>query len=349
MRKRLLVALAFVTLFGLALGACASEDAGQEAPTATTGPSFVLPTSTPTQKTEGLPTQGALPTVTAKPSVAVPSPTPQPQPQATAATPSPAPEKTETSEASNNVTTPWWQPKPLTTWQIQLNGEKIDTSYDVSMYIVDLFLAPPATIQALRDANRQVMCYFNAGIYENWRDDAADYPQEILGNPYLLDLDIQRWVDIRALDVLQPILERRLDLAVQKGCTGILPAGMNGYTQDTGFPLTAEDQLAFNRWLAQAAHDRKLSIGLMEDDTQVKDLVDVYDWAYTESCFANNACDPWRPFVKKQKAVFDVEYDFDPETICPQGKKLKFSVIFKGMDLGGWQYSCLAPPEDEGD
>lgn len=28
----------------------------------------------------------------------------------------------------------WWKPKPGTTWQWQLGGDSIDTSYDVDMY-----------------------------------------------------------------------------------------------------------------------------------------------------------------------------------------------------------------------
>ncbi len=55
---------------------------------------------------------------------------------------------------------------------------------------------------------------------------------------------------------------RRLDLAVTKGCDGVEPDNMDGYANDSGFPLTAEDQLTFNRFIANEAHRRGLAVGL---------------------------------------------------------------------------------------
>lgn len=52
----------------------------------------------------------------------------------------------------------------------------------------------------------------------------------------------------------------RLDVAVYKGCDGVEPDNVDGYTNNTGFILTAEDQLMYNRFLADEAHERGLLI-----------------------------------------------------------------------------------------
>ena len=153
-----------------------------------------------------------------------------------------------------------WQPTPGTSWQWQLSGT-IDTSYDVEMYDIDLFDTPQAILDELHGDGRIVICYMSAGSYEEWRPDAGDFPEEVLGEP-LDDWPGERWLDISRIDLLGPIMTARMDLAVQKECDGIEPDNIDGYTNNTGVPLTAEDQLTYNIWLANQAHQRGLSIGL---------------------------------------------------------------------------------------
>ena len=51
-------------------------------------------------------------------------------------------------------------------------------------------------------------------------------------------------------------MQARLDLAVSKGCVGVEPDNVDGYQNSSGFPLTAADQLAYNRFLAGEARAR---------------------------------------------------------------------------------------------
>ena len=53
-------------------------------------------------------------------------------------------------------------------------------------------------------------------------------------------------------------------IAVQKGCDGVDPDNVDGYTNKTGFPLTAKDQLAYNKFLAQEATHQKFSYRFKE-------------------------------------------------------------------------------------
>ncbi|MBK9180664.1 MAG: endo alpha-1,4 polygalactosaminidase [Acidimicrobiales bacterium] len=231
-----------------------------------------------------------------------------------------------------------WRPEPGLTWQLQLSGP-VDTSVDADVYDVDLVETPQATIDALQAAGRRVVCYLSAGSHEDWRPDAGAWPAEVLGRP-LVGWPGERWVDVRRLDVLAPLLAARLDLARAKGCDAVDPDNVDGYASDTGFPLTADDQLRFNRWLAGQAHARGLAVGLKNDVEQVAGLVDAFDFAVNEQCFAHDECEALVPFVRAGKAVFGVEYEGDPAAFCPQADRLGFSWILKRPELDAWVRPC---------
>jgi hypothetical protein len=231
-----------------------------------------------------------------------------------------------------------WRPAPGVSWQWQLLGE-IDTSVDVQMYDIDLFDAPQTVIEQLHRDGRIVICYFSAGSHEDWRSDAADFPPAVIGSP-LDEWPGERWLDIRQWDVLGPLMRRRLDLAAQKGCDGVEPDNVDGYHNDTGFPLTADDQLTYNRHLATEAHARNLSIGLKNDLDQVAALVGDFDWALNEQCYAYDECELLLPFVEAGKAVFGVEYDGDPAAFCPALNALDFDWLYKKLDLDAWRQPC---------
>jgi len=235
-----------------------------------------------------------------------------------------------------------WRPPPCTTWQWQLTGT-IETAVDVTMFDVDLFDAPGATIDLLHAAGRVVVCYFSAGSWEDWRPDAGSFPPEVLGNPLDPPFQDERWLDVRNLAVLGPILGARMDLAVAKGCDGVEPDNVDGYANDSGFPLTAGDQLVFNRWLAAAAHARGLSVGLKNDLEQIPQLVASFDWALDEQCWEYAECELLEPFVERGRAVFGVEYVGDPAVFCPPLNALGYSWLKKQLDLGPWRVDCRAP------
>jgi len=230
-----------------------------------------------------------------------------------------------------------WSPAPGVTWQWQLTG-KIDTSVDAQMYDIDLFDTPKSTVATLQSQGRAVVCYLSAGSWEDWRPDAGDFPAAVLGNSN--GWPGERWLDIRRIDLLGPIMEARFDLCEANGYDGIEVDNIDGYTNRTGFPLTASDQLAYNRFLANAAHDRGLSIGLKNDVDQVDQLVDLYDFAINEQCAQYNECDTLTPFIDAGKAVFHVEYSLTTSTFCPTTTELGFSSMRKHLDLDAWKEDC---------
>ena len=231
-----------------------------------------------------------------------------------------------------------WRPSPGTSWQWQLTGV-IDTGYDVDMYDIDLFDAPQGTIDALHADGRVVICYFSAGSFEDWRPDAGDFPEAVKGDE-LTGWPGENWLDIQRLDLLGPIMEARLDLAQQKGCDGVEPDNVDGYTHSTGFSLSYQDQLDYNMWIAEQAHARGLSVGLKNDLDQVEDLVQYFDWALNESCFLYDECSQLQPFIDAGKAVFGVEYDRPLNEFCTEANQMNFDWLKKNPDLDAYRESC---------
>ncbi len=233
---------------------------------------------------------------------------------------------------------------PGTSWQWQLSGT-VDTSVDVAMYDIDLFDVPQDVIDALHADGRIVICYFSAGSHEDWRPDAGDFPPGAIGKP-LDGWPGERWLDVRDPQV-RAVQAARLDLAAAKGCDGVEPDNVDGYANDTGFPLTAADQLDYDAWLAAEAHARGLSVGLKNDLEQIPDLEPMFDWALDEECLAYDECDLLAPFVDAGKAVFHVEYVDAPgqgqakaDAVCPMTAPLGFSTLIKTWDLDAWRIAC---------
>jgi hypothetical protein len=226
-------------------------------------------------------------------------------------------------------------------WQYQLQG-RVDTGVNATTFIVDGFDVDEATVADLRSRGRTVICYVNAGALESWRPDAGRFPDEIVGDD-LDDWQGERWLDIRRIDVLQPILAERFDMCRRKGFAGVEADNVDGYTQESGFELTGDDQLRFNRMLAALAHERSLTIGLKNDLDQIDDLVDEFDFAVNESCVQYRECAALAPFTAQGKAVLHVEYELPTADFCPVTVPLGFRSIRKPVELTAPVEQCPAP------
>jgi hypothetical protein len=237
---------------------------------------------------------------------------------------------------------PLWRPAIMSSWQWQLSDLPVDTSIDAAVYDIDLFDNDASLVAALHAQGRRVICYISVGSWEDWRPDAGLFPPEVLGKDYQ-GWEGEKWLDIRRIDLLGPILRARFDLCKSKGFDAIEPDNIDGYTNDTGFPLTYQDQVVFNTWLANEAHARGLSIGLKNDADQVADLLPYFDWALTEDCFDQGWCSQLSPFIASGKAVFAAEYTdtgVTPAQYCPQAQALRFSAILKHRKLDAYRVVC---------
>jgi hypothetical protein len=239
----------------------------------------------------------------------------------------------------------WYRPGTSTTWQWQLQ-ETLNTSYDVDLCEVDLFDTPAATIQSLKDTGHAVLCYFSAGSWEDFREDAGSFPEAVRGNVYSGFPD-ERWLDIRSPVVLT-LMNTRLDLASQKGCDGVEADNVDGFANATGFPITASDQLGFNRRLFNAAHQRGLAVALKNDGDQASELIAYVDLSVNERCHELDECGQLETFITAGKPVLNAEYHSDyvsdagaRDDMCSQARGRGFHTLVLPEDLDdSFRFSC---------
>ena len=254
---------------------------------------------------------------------------------------------TSTSTPSGAPVKGSWQPTPGDTWQWQLSGS-INTGYAVTVYDVDLFDAPTGTISALRNSGRRVVCYFSAGSGENWRSDYGQFAPGDLGNA-LDGWAGERWLDTRSTTV-RAAMKKRLDLAKSKGCDGVEPDNVDGYTNNPGFSgaLNGSTQLDYNEFLASEAHARGLKIGLKNDIDQVAALAGRFDFAVNEQCHEYAECGVYSAFTGAGKPVFNAEYKSKWRTdanarasLCAEARASGLRTLVLPLNLDdSFRFSC---------
>ncbi|TMR96874.1 endo alpha-1,4 polygalactosaminidase [Nonomuraea basaltis] len=244
-----------------------------------------------------------------------------------------------------------WQPALNTSWQWQLSSLPAKPFLDVQMYDIDGFMAAKdgAIVKSLKadKPGRRVVCYISAGTYEDWRPDESRFPEEVLGEP-LEEWPGERWLDIRKYTgELGEIMKARLDMCKAAGFDAVEPDNVDGYSNDSGFPLKAADQLAYNAWFANEAHKRGLSVALKNDVEQIPRLLPYFDFAVNEECWEHSECTTaqnggygYDQFVKAGKAVFQVEYNLATSKFCAKSNAQNFNSLKKKYDLDAYRVPC---------
>jgi hypothetical protein len=242
---------------------------------------------------------------------------------------------------SSLLASTWRHPTVGLTWQWQIGNNDIDTSVQADVYDIDLYV-DQAIIDELHAQGRKVIGYMSIGSWENWRPDKDLFPPEVLGEDYE-GWPGERWLDVRQIEKLAPIMLERLDICQAKGFDAVEPDNMEIQESDTGFPISYDDQLRYALWFADEAHKRGLAIGQKNAADQVQDLINVFDFAITEDAFYFGWAEKMTPFIKAGKPVFDAEYTDLPgdfSLFCHQSKQLNFSTILKHRGLDAWIERC---------
>ncbi|KAJ5124426.1 uncharacterized protein N7515_008251 [Penicillium bovifimosum] len=248
-------------------------------------------------------------------------------------------------------TTVKWQPAVGTKWQIVLKTDNLDTSIEAPVYDIDLFDNDKATIANLQKMGRKVICYFSAGTYEDWRDDADEFDKADLGKN-LDDWPGEKWLNVKSAKV-RKIMQARLDVAVEKGCDGVDPDNIDGYDNDNGLGLTEAKAVDYVNWLAGQSHSRGLSVGLKNGASIIPSVIENMQWCVNEQCAQYDECDTYAAFVHADKPVFQIEYPKGDTTnnnkavstkqlssACTAHKSGNFSTVVKNMDLDNWVEYC---------
>jgi hypothetical protein len=225
-----------------------------------------------------------------------------------------------------------WQPPPRTAaWQWQLQG-KIDPNLRAWAYDVDGFEASKGDVRALHRHRRRAICYLDVGSWENFRPDADRFPRSVIGKRYE-GFPNERWLDVSRFQLFAKPLEARIAMCARKRFDAVEPDNVAGWENDTGFNISRGDQLAFNRWIASQVHGRGMAVALKNDPKQVKQLIHQFDFAIVEECFQYQECGYYKPFIARDKAVFEAEYELPLDQFCGAAAALGFSAIRKSYDL----------------
>lgn len=256
-----------------------------------------------------------------------------------------------------------WKPALVTSWHWMIdhpldlnnpkdmgledpNGKKL-TFAPPTVYDIDWEMNSAKTVQALHAMNKKVICYVDVGAFENYRPDARKFPKTVIGKPDG-HWEGSYWLDIRRLDVLLPIMRDRFQVCKTKGFDAIEPDEVDGYANDSGFNLSYNDQLRYNRAIADLAHSLGLSVGLKGNIEQVPDLWPYFDWTLNEQCFEFDECAVLsKYFLANGKAVFNVEYDdlysgyrAKSTEFCPKANAAKFNSMKMPLELSGGRWPC---------
>mgnify|MGYP003340128876 CR=1 FL=1 len=163
---------------------------------------------------------------------------------------------------------------PGVTWFWQLRGAPSPgnpaqvVDYDVDIY--QDHQGPDPNVMALRNAGKEVICYFSTQ-YEDWRTDMRNLSeierrlgQKLKGN-VLDDWPGERFINTRS-QAVRDLMQARMVRAKKMGCTGVEPDNVDFYSFTTGFRLTKADTIDYMRFLSNTAHRLDLKIALKNAD-----------------------------------------------------------------------------------
>lgn len=262
-----------------------------------------------------------------------------------------------------------WKPALNTRWQYQLQGTAgmafsghINVSiaavpftggaavrpavFDIDLYQDESFAGNASTVntaavQAIHAAGGKAICYLSAGTWENWRPDASAFPASVRGRKNGWPGEL--WLDIRQTATLLPIMQARLDKCAAAGFDGVEWDNVDGYSNRTGFPLSAADQTNYNALLANLAHSRGLSVALKNTVELLPALAPYFDYAVNEECQRYKECAGYSSaFLSAGKTVFQVEYSGTLASVCTNANQAGRSAIKKSLDLYDTPYAPCA-------
>ena len=212
-----------------------------------------------------------------------------------------------------DLTSEYYTPSanPSTSFYYDVEGG-FSLSESVDVYIVDLFDAGSSSITTLQSSGIKVMCEMSIGAVSSGDSDYSSFTanSDILGD--------DTWLDIRSSTV-STLINARLQVALDNGCDGVLFTNAENFNEDTTFSITENNQISYNRSLAEDAHTYGLTVGIQIDDkfaqTILDDLVSSFDFLIVKDTYTNSYTEYTSMFLNKNKPVIDIEttstYQYD--------------------------------------
>ncbi len=238
------------------------------------------------------------------------------------------------------TTTTRWTPKPGVQWQWQLGSTPTAAALakayaaGARAFDIDGDGAGAATVTAIHALGTGVgaVCYIDVGGWEDYRSDAANFPASAKGNA-IDGWPSERWLDVRQLALLKPLMQARVQMCATKGFDAVEPDLLDGYQNSTGFPITGAQQIAYNTMIAGLAHAAGMTVAQKGDVDQAAALQPVFDWTLNEQCGEYDECAALSAYTAAGKAVWIVEYSGFPKVCAIDFPVAGAAAMYKSLDL----------------
>jgi len=229
----------------------------------------------------------------------------------------------------------WWIPPQQLTWYWQLTG-KVNDDHAVAAYDIDGFENSAAEVAKLHGQGKHVICYIDVGTAEDFRPDYSEFPRSLLGRSN--GWPGERWLDIRQLGVLEPIMTTRFQMCKEKGFDAVEPDNIEGYANNSGFPLTAQEQLTYNEWVAGEVHSLGMAVLQKNDGEQTEQLKPYFDGALTEQCNQYRECADFQPYLGAGEPVLNAEYGLSTRRFCATDNAAGIMGVRYNLALNGKRF-----------
>ena len=231
-------------------------------------------------------------------------------------------------------------------WQIGASSDSaIKVASDVKLIDVDGFTTSAAKVAELKKQGLYTVCYINAGSWQPDYPDARDYPDylKIQQDP---DWPAEYFLDVTDVfkpnSVLARILIERMKMCKTKGFDALEPDNLQNDENVRGGRITTQQQIDFNGWIADQAHQQGLAVFqkngpdkvLLKDRTG-KMMVEKFDGILNEECQQYGECGPLAEYVKRGKLALNVEYRSGATLNCTLMNQLGINAIKKDLNLAG--------------
>ena len=207
-----------------------------------------------------------------------------------------------------------WTPPQHLTWFWQLQGT-IKNDMAVAAYDIDGFENEASEVAALHAQGKHVICYIDAGTAEKFRPDYGEFPAATLGRSN--GWPGERWLDIRQLGAIEPIMAARFRMCREKGFDAVEPDNIEAFANKSGFEISAAQQLTYNEWIANDVHSLGMAVLQKNDGEQSAELQPYFDGALSEQCNQYHECGDFEPYLTAGKPVLNAEYRGKLAKFCP--------------------------------
>jgi hypothetical protein len=233
-------------------------------------------------------------------------------PESPAPAPAPAPVETPAplpTPVPNGTT--WWKPGTIKSFQIfHFDGLAEFKSKLKAVDVVTVELEQMSDVGGTAVADYahskgvKVVCYTSEG-YEDWRDDAAQYPRDAWGDE-MDDWEGERWGDPRRPS-LHAFLGRRMDRCKAMGGDAVELDNMDQHSNsdESGIKITKAENVAAQKALAALAHSKGLAIMAKNAGDIAQDLAPHFDGVYIEQCNKYDECDDYKAYKGKPVAMLE--------------------------------------------